>query len=108
LGIVAVSWISDPKDTLSLSFIDKIRVMSVSPYEEAREDNSYLPFAAWIALKYYPLTRDIYSISSDAPGYLPSGFMHFIGGDRGQRIIMKSGIFPANRPIRLVTMNPKE
>jgi len=107
LGIISASWISDPTDTLSLTFIDKIRVMAVCPYEDAREDNSYLPQAAWIALKYYPLTRDIYMITSDAPSYLPSGFMHFVGGDRGQRIILKSGIVPSNPPLRLISVRPE-
>lgn len=107
LGIVGVAWVSDPTDTLSLKFIDKIRVMAVSPFEDARDDNSYLPQAAWIALKKYPLTRDIYMLTSDAPGYLPSGFMNFVGGDKGQRLILKSGIVPANRPMRLVSMKPE-
>jgi len=107
IGVVGAAWVSDPLDTLSLLFIDRIRVMSVSPYDEAREDNSYLPQAAWIALKYYPLTRDLYMLISDAPSHLPSGFMNFVGGDRGQRIILKSGIVPANRPSRIVSMKPE-
>ncbi len=107
LGIVGAAWVSDPTDTLSLTFIDKIRVMAVSPFEDAREDNSYLPQAAWIAMKYYPLTRDIYMLTSDAPNHLPSGFMNFVGGDKGQRLILKSGIVPANRPMRVVSMKPE-
>lgn len=107
LGIVGVAWISDPNDTLSLKFIDRIRVMAVSPFEDARDDNSYLPQAAWIALKKYPLTRDIYILTSDAPGHLPSGFMNFVGGEKGQRLILKSGIIPANRPMRVVSMKPE-
>lgn len=107
LGVIGVSWVSDPTDTLSLKFIDRIRVMAVSPFEDAREDNSYLPQAAWIAMGNYPLTRSIYILTSDAPGHLPSGFMNFVGGEKGQRLILKSGIVPANRPMRLVSMKPE-
>jgi len=107
LGIVGAAWVSDPKDTLSLKFINRIKVMAVCPIEDARDDNSYLPQAAWIALDYYPLTRDIYVLTSDAPEHLPSGFMNFLGGDKGQRLILKSGIVPANRPTRLVSMKPE-
>jgi len=107
LGIVGAAWVSDPNDTLSLKFIDRVRVMAVSPFEDARDDNSYLPQAAWIALEYYPLIRDIYVLTSDVPSHLPSGFMNFIGGEKGQRIILKSGIVPANRPMRLVSMKPE-
>jgi phosphate transport system substrate-binding protein len=81
--------------------------MAVSPFEEARDDNSYLPQAAWIAMEKYPLTRSIYILTSDAPGHLPSGFMNFVGGEKGQRLILKSGIVPANRPMRLVSMKPE-
>jgi phosphate transport system substrate-binding protein len=108
IGIVGVSWISNPKDTTKLSFIPSIRVMAVSPYDEARDDNSYLPFPAYLALGKYPLARDIYAITSDVPGCLPSGFMNFIGGDRGQRIIMKAGMLPATRPMRLVRVVDSE
>jgi phosphate transport system substrate-binding protein len=104
LGIIGVSWISNPKDSTNLSFNQKIRVMAVSPYDEAREDNCYKPFAAYIAMKQYPLTRNIYMITSDLVGGLPSGFMHFVAGDKGQRVILKCGLVPGNRPARLVTV----
>lgn len=106
LGFIGVNWVSNPKDTSNLSFISKIRVMSVSAYIDARPDNSYQPFAAFLALKKYPLVRDIYMITSDVRGGLPSGFMHFVGSDRGQRIILKSGLVPATRPMRLVSIKP--
>ena len=107
IGIIGVSWISNKKDTTNLSFIDDIRVMSVSPYEDARADNSYQPFAAYLALKKYPMVRDIYMITSDVAGGLPAGILHFVAGDRGQRIVLKCGLVPANRPTRLVSVKSK-
>lgn len=104
IGIIGVSWISNRKDTTNLSFIDQIRVMSVSPYEEARVDNSYKPFAAYIALKQYPMVKTIYMITTDLAGGLPAGFLHFTAGDRGQRVMLKLGLVPANRPMRLVSV----
>lgn len=104
LGIIGAGWIADKKDTLNLTFTNKIRVMALTPYEEAREDNSYLPQAAWIAMGRYPLTRDVYMLTSDAPSHLPSGFMHFVGGEKGQRLILKSGLVPANAPLRVISV----
>ncbi|MCK9311077.1 MAG: substrate-binding domain-containing protein [Bacteroidales bacterium] len=104
IGIIGVGWISNKKDTTNLSFIEDIRVMSVSPYEDARVDNSYKPFAAYLALKKYPMVRDIYMITSDVAGGLPAGVLHFVAGDRGQRIVLKCGLVPANRPMRLVSV----
>lgn len=107
MGIIGVNWVSNSNDTTNLSFISQIRVMSVSAYEEARIDNSYQPFAAYLALKKYPLVRDIYMITSDVRGGLPSGFLHFVLGDRGQRIVLKCGLVPATRPMRLVSIKSK-
>lgn len=104
IGVIGVNWISNPRDSTNLSFINQIRVMSVSAFPEAREDNSYQPFAAYLALKKYPMVREIYMITSDLAGCLPAGFLHFVAGDRGQRLILKSGLVPANRPMRLVSV----
>lgn len=107
LGFVGVSWVSNPNDTTNLSFNGKIRVMAVSAYDDARDDNSYQPFAAWIAMAKYPLVRDIYIITSDVRGGLPSGFMDFVAKSSGQRLIMKSGMVPATQPLRLVNVTEK-
>jgi len=102
IGFIGVSWISNRKDSTNQSFIEQIRVMSVSPFEEARLDNSFKPFAAYLALHKYPMTRDIFMITTDLPGSLPAGLLHFTAGDRGQRLMLKLGLVPANRPMRLV------
>ena len=115
LGFVGVNWIANPVDTTNLSFIDKVNVISVSSATQATPGNSYKPYPYQLALELahresplefpsggYPLIRDIYVIITDATGGLTSGFFNFIAGDRGQRIILKSGILPANRPIRLI------
>lgn len=115
LGFVGLNWIANPVDTTNLSFIEKVNTLSVSAATHATPENSYKPYPYQLALELahressvdfptsgYPLIRDIYMIITDAPGGLPSGFFNFIAGDRGQRIILKSGILPANRPVRLV------
>lgn len=118
LGFVGVNWIANPVDTTNLSFIDNVNIVSVSSAAYATPNNSYKPFPYQLALELahresprefptggYPLIRDIYIIITDATGGLPSGFFNFIAGDRGQRIILKSGILPANRPIRLIQVS---
>lgn len=115
IGFVGLNWITNPVDTTNLSFIDNVNIVSVSSAEEATPNNSYKPYPYQLALELahrespkefltggYPLIRDIYIIITDSPGGLPSGLFNFIAGDRGQRIILKSGILPANRPVRLV------
>lgn len=104
LGIIGVNWISNANDTTNLTFDSKIRVMSVSMNDPAFADESYKPVPAYLALGYYPLSRSVYMLLTDVRGGLPAGFAAFVGGDTGQRIILKDGLVPANRPMRLVNL----
>ena len=102
LGVIGVNWVSNPRDTTGLSFSDSIRVMAVSRYREATAANSFKPFQAYIALKDYPMTRPVYLILAEPRTGLASGFTSFVSSDRGQRIILKSGLLPATQVVRLV------
>lgn len=102
IGIIGVNWLGNHKDTTNLSFKNEVRVMSVSSQPIATETNSYKPFQAYLFYGYYPLTRTVYIILNDPRGSLPSGFTSFLTSDRGQRIILKSGLVPATQPVRIV------
>jgi phosphate transport system substrate-binding protein len=102
MGIIGVNWISNPNDTTQLSFNKQIRVMSVSRTHPATVSNTYKPYPVYLHLHYYPLVRDIYVALTDLRGTLPAGFAHFMLGERGQRIILKSGLVPATQPLRTV------
>ncbi len=104
LGVIGVNWISNEKDSTNMSFNDKIKVMAVSRYENATYENSFKPFQAYIALGEYPLKRDVFILISDYKKGLSTGFTSFVMSDRGQRIILKSGILPATQPVRLVSI----
>lgn len=102
MGVIGVNWISNPNDTTNLSFIDNVTVMSVSRSEAPTVSNSFQPFPAYLAIGEYPLRRDVYVILTDLRETLQAGFVNFIAGDRGQRIILKSGLVPATKPVRLM------
>lgn len=106
LGVIGVNWISNPSDSTKLSFINNIRVMSVSKAEVATPKNSYKPFAAYIKLQEYPLSRNLYIMITDVKGGLPSGFVNFAAGEKGQRVILKSGLLPAYALTRVVSVKP--
>ncbi len=104
IGVIGVNWISNPNDSTKLSFDKKIRVVSLSRSDEATYDNSYKPYPAYLSTGDYPLVRDVYVILTDLRETLPAGFVHFIAGDSGQRIILKAGLLPATRPTRLINI----
>lgn len=105
IGIIGVSWISNRKDSKCMGFLDRIRVMAVSYANKPNSDNSYQPYQAYLATRDYPLCRDIYTISTDPRSGLETGFASFISSDRGQRIILKSGLVPATQPLRVIQVN---
>jgi len=108
IGVIGVNWLGNRKDTSNLSFRNEIRVMSVSQASEATIADSYKPFQAYLFYGYYPLTRFVYVILNDPRGSLPSGFTSFLTSDRGQRIILKSGLVPATQPVRIVHVKDEQ
>lgn len=104
LGFIGVSWISNHADSLHLSFHKKIKVLAVSQDPIPNIANSYKPYQAYMVDNIYPLTRDIYMINTEPRNGLATGFSAFVASDKGQRIILKSGILPDVAPTRVVTI----
>jgi phosphate transport system substrate-binding protein len=101
MGIISVNWISDKDDSLSRSFIKKVKVVAVSrPYLD--DGSYYRPDQGFIYDKSYPFVREIYLISRETFAGLGSGFINWACAEQGQRIVLKSGLVPATMPIRLV------
>ena len=107
LGIVSVNWISDKDDSLSMSFINKINVISVSQ-QYINDGNYYRPHQGFIYDKSYPFVREIYLISRETFAGLGSGFINWACAEQGQRIVLKSGLVPATMPIRLVQIKDRQ
>lgn len=105
LGVIGVTWVSDRRDSTLMSFVNKIRVAEISPPDSSEGRGEYYkPYQAYIAVKYYPLWRTVYIISREARAGLGTGFASFVASDKGQRIILKSGLVPASQPVRLVEL----
>ena len=102
MGIIGVSWISDEDDSSVKEFLTRIKVMALARHESDNPDNFYKPYQAYISLKDYPLTRDIYMISREGRAGLGTGFVSFVAGDQGQRIIRLMGLLPATMPVRII------
>ncbi|HTE33417.1 MAG TPA: substrate-binding domain-containing protein [Chryseolinea sp.] len=100
LGLIDLSWISDGDDSTANVFLSTIKVMGIS-----NDSGSYKPYQAYIAQKQYPLVREVTMISREGKTGLASGFMSFVAGEKGQRIILKAGLVPATMPVRIVEVN---
>jgi len=107
IGVIGVNWLGNRSDTTNLSFRNEIRVMAVSAENIATPSNSYKPYQAYLFYGDYPLVRSIYVLLNDPRNALPWGFTSFLTSDRGQRIILKSGLVPATQPVRVVDVKDK-
>ena len=106
IGVIGVNWISDKDDSLAGAFLKRICVVELSmPDTNNAELEFNKPFQAYIALKKYPLLRDVMIISREGRNGLGTGFAAFVAGDKGQRMIRLMGLLPATMPIRIIQVN---
>ncbi len=104
IGIIGTSWISDHEDTQVKEFLNTIKVAEIKPLVIKVNSISNKPMQGNVAVKQYPLWREVKVISREARVGLGTGFASFMAGDSGQRIILKAGLVPKNAPIRIIEL----
>src|SRR5690606_7831129 len=78
---------------------DKIRILSV--LNDTLQSPTYVkPTQASLSTGEYPLRREVKVLNYQPNLGLGMGFSAFLTGDRGQRIVLKSGLLPAKMPGR--------
>lgn len=105
MGIIGVNWISDADDSITHSFLSRVKVVGLTPEYYSESSEFYQPHPAYIADESYPFVREVYAVSRETFAGLGSGFITFMAGDSGQRILLKMGMLPATVPIRLVQIS---
>jgi phosphate transport system substrate-binding protein len=107
IGITGFSWLNDP-DKDYADAVQKVKIVAVkNDIGKSPEDQYYLPSQNTLALKEYPLTRDLYILNCTGKYGLGMEFAGFMRSDRGQRIILKSGLLPDDIPGREITVEKK-
>jgi phosphate transport system substrate-binding protein len=105
IGVIGVSWISDEDDSDVRGFLSRIKVAGIAADEHAAVNDYYKPYQGYIAEKTYPFIREVYMISREGRAGLGTGFVSFVAGDQGQRIVRLNGLLPATMPVRLIKTN---
>jgi phosphate transport system substrate-binding protein len=107
MGVIGINWISDVDDPTSKQDARMIRTLYIAEKENPTKVSEYLgPFAYNIATQQYPLRREVRIITKEARMGLGSGFVNFVTKNVGQLIVLKTGLLPANQPVRLVKIRP--
>lgn len=97
VGLIGINWIYQP-DVDMKEVVSEIKVLKIGDPEKGY----YTPNQTSMALGQYPLSRDLYLINCQGGTGLGMGFASFLAGQRGQRIILKSGLLPDSIPSREV------
>lgn len=85
---------------------DKIRILSV--LNDTLSTPKYVkPNQATLSTGEYPLRREVKILNYQPHLGLGMGFSAFLTGDRGQRIVLKSGLLPAKMPGREIIIRDK-
>jgi len=108
IGVIGVSWLGNKSDSLRLSFINNVKLMSINRVGTPNEYNTYQPFQAYLALQQYPLTRDVYAIITEPRNGLATGFLSFLCSHIGQLVILKEGIVPEYGQVNVRSVSIKE
>ncbi|MGL2964968.1 PstS family phosphate ABC transporter substrate-binding protein [Flavobacterium sp. XGLA_31] len=100
VGVIGMNWIYQPPLDLEED-VNKVAVLAVKgmksqEYVAPTQDN--------LASEKYPLARHLYIINCQGYSGLGMGFASFLAGERGQRIILKSGLVPERMPSRKIVI----
>jgi phosphate transport system substrate-binding protein len=107
IGIVGFSWLNEP-DKDYADAVDNVKIVGVkNDTGKTASGEYYTPSQTTLALKQYPLTRNLYIINGAGNMSLGMEFDFFVRGDQGQRIIVESGLLPDNIPDRQVEIVKK-
>ena len=105
MGFIGVNWISDGDGPVSAQLSKDIRVIGLSSKDNPQvRDDYHQPFQRDLALKLYPLWRDVYMVSREAHPGLGGGLTNYLVRDSGRLLVEKLGLWPRvpyNREVHL-------
>lgn len=100
IGVVGINWLVQPDNKIKEG-IKELRSMLV--YNDSLKQY-FAPSQSTIADNTYPLIRTINIIDVQGKTGLGTGFASFAASDKGQRIVLKSGLMPVTMPKREINI----
>lgn len=98
IGFISFSWLIEP-DSDYLDAVKGIKVVAIK--DDKKFNGAYFkPSQTSLALKQYPLIRTVYIVDCTGKIGLGAGFASFLQSERGQKIVLRSGLLPDSMPRR--------
>jgi phosphate transport system substrate-binding protein len=94
IGVVGVNWLLANTATMN-QYIGMVKTMGVKNVKgKSGDDNFYKPIQTNLINGIYPFLRNVYIINCEASDGLGTGFANWLMSQRGQLIVLKSGLGP--------------
>ncbi len=94
IGVVGVNWLLQG-NTDREGFIAKVKILGVKNVSGKKGDDAYYkPTQKNLISGIYPFLRNIYIINGEGKNGLGTGFANWLVSQRGQLIVLKSGLGP--------------
>lgn len=94
IGVVGVNWLLTNNVDIS-EFLKKVKMMGVKNVKgKPGDDKFYQPIQTNLINGIYPFLRNVYIINCEAKDGLGTGFANWVMSQRGQLIVLRSGLGP--------------
>jgi phosphate transport system substrate-binding protein len=105
LGIVGIAWLK--------GYDDRVKILELGgpayhPDTTKAEGQYYSPAQAYVFQGYYALSTPVTIYSRAFARDLGLGFISFVAGAAGQKIITREGLVPVTMPVRIVQLTSEQ
>jgi phosphate transport system substrate-binding protein len=107
IGIIGMALVSDYDDIKVKERLSKVNLLTIQYKDSTGKTMEGYPVQEDLVTGKYPFIRDIFIINLDGKMNLGSGFANFLVSERGQRIVLKSGLMPFRMPTREIIISNK-
>ena len=108
IGIVDWSDISDSDNPDAKNMLAGVNLLGISRPVDSIQNGFIKPYQYNLQDRQYPLTRDLYFISTSGMSDVGIGFATFIAAEIGQKIILKAGLLPKYQYERIIEIGETE
>lgn len=94
IGVVGINWLLETNKSIS-PYLSKIKIMGLKNIAGKKgSDAYYQPTQRNLINGFYPFLRNVYIINCEGRDGLGTGFANWLSSQRGQLIVLKSGLGP--------------
>ncbi|MGB2958503.1 MAG: substrate-binding domain-containing protein [Bacteroidota bacterium] len=105
IGIIGLAWLKGVAEGVTVMAVGR---PGVSPDSTQPPGLFYSPAAAYVFKGYYAISTPVYMYTREVSRDLGLGFIAFVMGSEGQKVINRNGLVPVTMPVRLIQLSSEQ